>query len=124
MEKRSQKPACPSPTPRRGHTHTSLTAVGMILSGAKIREQMADALRSFVEETASAEMTADVRVRGPDAGALRAGGQFSCTAPVSRSSSQRKARSRARGARLKQNRLVRKALSSTLSARSFAGPAD
>ena len=40
--------------PCRGHTHTSLTAVGMILSGAKIREQMADALRSFVEETASA----------------------------------------------------------------------
>ena len=40
--------------PCRGHTHTSLTAVGTILSGAKIREQMADALRSFVEETASA----------------------------------------------------------------------
>jgi acetyl esterase/lipase/cation diffusion facilitator CzcD-associated flavoprotein CzcO len=33
--------------PCRGHIHTSLTAVGLILSGAPIREQMAEALRRF-----------------------------------------------------------------------------
>jgi cation diffusion facilitator CzcD-associated flavoprotein CzcO/acetyl esterase/lipase len=31
----------------RGHTHTSLTMVDMIISGAAYREQMAEALRSF-----------------------------------------------------------------------------
>lgn len=40
--------------PCRGHTHTSLTAVGMILSGASVREQMAEALRDFAMETATA----------------------------------------------------------------------
>ena len=33
----------------RGHTHTSLTMVGVILSGAPLREQMADALQGFFE---------------------------------------------------------------------------
>jgi len=32
----------------RGHTHTSLSMVDVILSGAPIRAQMADALKSFV----------------------------------------------------------------------------
>jgi cation diffusion facilitator CzcD-associated flavoprotein CzcO/acetyl esterase/lipase len=32
----------------RGHTHTSLSMVDIVLSGAPIRAQMADALRSFV----------------------------------------------------------------------------
>ena len=31
----------------RGHTHTSLTMVDLVLSGAPVREQMAEALRSF-----------------------------------------------------------------------------
>jgi acetyl esterase/lipase len=34
--------------PARGHTHTSLSMVDVILSGAPIRAQMADALKSFV----------------------------------------------------------------------------
>ena len=34
--------------PARGHTHTSLSMVDVILSGAAIRAQMADALKSFV----------------------------------------------------------------------------
>ena len=33
----------------RGHTHTSLSMVDVILSGAAIRAQMADALKSFVK---------------------------------------------------------------------------
>jgi acetyl esterase/lipase len=40
--------------PCRGHTHTSLTAVGMILSGARVREEMAEALRGFALQTAAA----------------------------------------------------------------------
>jgi len=31
----------------RGHTHTSLTMVDMVISGAKIRAEIADALRAF-----------------------------------------------------------------------------
>jgi cation diffusion facilitator CzcD-associated flavoprotein CzcO/acetyl esterase/lipase len=31
----------------RGHTHTSIAMVGVVLSGAPVREQMADALRGF-----------------------------------------------------------------------------
>jgi acetyl esterase/lipase len=31
----------------RGHLHTSITAVDMLLSGAPIRAQMAEGLRSF-----------------------------------------------------------------------------
>ena len=33
----------------RGHTHTSLTMVGVILSGAPLRAQMAEALQRFFE---------------------------------------------------------------------------
>src|SRR3954469_18928455 len=33
----------------RGHTHTSLSMVDVILSGAAIRAQMADGLKSFVK---------------------------------------------------------------------------
>jgi cation diffusion facilitator CzcD-associated flavoprotein CzcO/acetyl esterase/lipase len=40
--------------PCRGHVHTSLTAVGAILSSASVREQMAEAIRGFAEETAVA----------------------------------------------------------------------
>jgi cation diffusion facilitator CzcD-associated flavoprotein CzcO/acetyl esterase/lipase len=40
--------------PCRGHTHTSLTAVGVILSGARVREQMAEALRGFALQAAAA----------------------------------------------------------------------
>ena len=40
--------------PCRGHTHTSLTAVGMILSGARVRVEMAEALRGFALQTAAA----------------------------------------------------------------------
>lgn len=40
--------------PCRGHIHTSLTAVGMILSSAPIREQMAQAIRGFLRERLAA----------------------------------------------------------------------
>ncbi len=40
--------------PCRGQIHTSLTAVGAILSGEPIREQMADALRGFAKTPAMA----------------------------------------------------------------------
>jgi hypothetical protein len=33
--------------PCRGHVHTSLTAVDMVLTGAGARADMADALREF-----------------------------------------------------------------------------
>jgi acetyl esterase/lipase len=33
--------------PARGHTHTSLTMVGVVLSGASYREQMAEAITEF-----------------------------------------------------------------------------
>ena len=38
----------------RGHIHTSLTAVGMILSSAPLREQMADAIRGLLRERVAA----------------------------------------------------------------------
>jgi acetyl esterase/lipase len=38
----------------RGHTHTSVPMVDVILSGAPIRGQMADALKSFVGTTVAA----------------------------------------------------------------------
>lgn len=40
--------------PCRGHIHTSLTAVDVILSSAPIREQMAGAIRSFLRQRAAA----------------------------------------------------------------------
>ena len=33
--------------PARGHTHTSLTMVDMVLSGAPVRAEMGEALREF-----------------------------------------------------------------------------
>ena len=39
--------------PCRGHLHTTLHAVGVIISGAPIREQMANAVRSMVERPAA-----------------------------------------------------------------------
>ena len=38
----------------RGHTHTSLTMVGVVISGASVRAEMADALREFFPATVSA----------------------------------------------------------------------
>ena len=38
----------------RGHVHTSLTMVGVILSGADLRAQMAEAIRGFCKSTVSA----------------------------------------------------------------------
>jgi acetyl esterase/lipase len=40
--------------PARGHTHTSITMVDIILSGALIRAQMADALKGFFEASVPA----------------------------------------------------------------------
>jgi hypothetical protein len=40
--------------PARGHTHTSLSMVDVILSGAPVRARMADALRSFAEASVPA----------------------------------------------------------------------
>ena len=40
--------------PCRGHTHTSLTSVDMILSGASVRAEMAHALRQFFGATVPA----------------------------------------------------------------------
>jgi len=39
--------------PARGHIHTSLTAVGMVISGAPIRAQIASALQRFIGATVS-----------------------------------------------------------------------
>jgi hypothetical protein len=36
----------------RGHTHTSLTMVGVVLSGARVREEIALRLRSLFREPA------------------------------------------------------------------------
>ena len=36
----------------RGHTHTSLTMVGVVISGAPVRAAMADALTAFFPVTA------------------------------------------------------------------------
>jgi cation diffusion facilitator CzcD-associated flavoprotein CzcO/acetyl esterase/lipase len=38
----------------RGHTHTSLTMVGMVLSGAPVRAEMGDALRGFFRASVAA----------------------------------------------------------------------
>ena len=38
----------------RGHTHTSLTMVGMVLSGAPVRAEMGDALRGFFKASVPA----------------------------------------------------------------------
>jgi acetyl esterase/lipase len=40
--------------PCRGHTHTSLTMVDVVLSGARVREQMAAGLRQFFGATVPA----------------------------------------------------------------------
>ena len=46
--RRWRRPACRSrQLAARGHTHTSLTMVDVILSGAPVRAEMADALRQF-----------------------------------------------------------------------------
>ena len=37
----------------RGHTHTSLTMVGVVISGAPVRAEIAEALRGFVQADAS-----------------------------------------------------------------------
>ncbi len=39
--------------PARGHTHTSVTMVGVVISGAPVREQLADAIRDLVPSPVS-----------------------------------------------------------------------
>ena len=38
----------------RGHTHTSLTMVGVVLSGAPVRAEMSDVLRGFFKASVPA----------------------------------------------------------------------
>jgi cation diffusion facilitator CzcD-associated flavoprotein CzcO/acetyl esterase/lipase len=43
----------------RGHTHTSVTMVGVVISGAPVRAQMAEALAGFFPATIAAPVTVD-----------------------------------------------------------------
>ena len=50
-----RRPASPTQhVSARGHTHTSLTMVDVILSGAPVRAEMGDALRGFFKASVPA----------------------------------------------------------------------